>query len=244
MPNYKNGKIYRLVCNKTGEQYIGSTTQTLARRLGGHKRDSLNPNKKCRSFQIIGRGNYEIVLIEDCPCDTKEQLFRRERFFIETMDCVNKKIPLRTVKEYREANRDTISKLNKEYYEANRDTILEKTKQYYDANRDRKLEQQKQYREANRDTILEQTKQYYEANRDTILEQQKQHYVANRDTILEYKKQYQKRRYEEDPDEFRRQRRDYYHANKEQISIQRKEYRERLKQQAIEASLLPPVSTV
>jgi hypothetical protein len=37
MPNYKDGKIYSIVCNITDECYIGSTTKpTLARRLAGH----------------------------------------------------------------------------------------------------------------------------------------------------------------------------------------------------------------
>jgi len=30
---YKNGKIYRIVFNITGEQYIGSTCKTLKQRL-------------------------------------------------------------------------------------------------------------------------------------------------------------------------------------------------------------------
>lgn len=175
MPNYKNGKIYRIVCNETGEQYIGSTTETLARRLSGHKRSSITPNKKCRSFQIIGRGNYEIVLIEDCPCETKEQLHRRERHFIETMDCVNKKIPLRTNKEYYEANREQ----SRQYYEANRDIKLEQSRQYYETNRDRKLEYQLQYQrrrfEEDPDAFRRQRRDYYAANKDRLKQERKEY---------------------------------------------------------------------
>ena len=31
--DYKNGKIYRIVCEETGRQYIGSTCSTLVKRL-------------------------------------------------------------------------------------------------------------------------------------------------------------------------------------------------------------------
>ena len=36
MPNYQNGKIYKIVCNITGLVYIGSTIENLTERLWGH----------------------------------------------------------------------------------------------------------------------------------------------------------------------------------------------------------------
>jgi hypothetical protein len=37
MPNYQDGKIYKIICNITDECYIGSTCElTVARRLAGH----------------------------------------------------------------------------------------------------------------------------------------------------------------------------------------------------------------
>ena len=68
---YKNGKIYRIVCNITGEQYIGSTCKTLKQRLQQHK-----ASYKCykggkgnyiTSFKILENDNCAIVLIEDYP---------------------------------------------------------------------------------------------------------------------------------------------------------------------------------
>jgi len=37
MPNYANGKIYTIRFHNSNEIYIGSTTQSLAVRFGGHK---------------------------------------------------------------------------------------------------------------------------------------------------------------------------------------------------------------
>jgi hypothetical protein len=50
-------------------------------------------------YEILEKNNYEIILIENYPCETKEELHKRERHFIESMQCVNKVIPTRTHKD-------------------------------------------------------------------------------------------------------------------------------------------------
>ena len=104
MPKYENGKIYRIICNQTGLQYIGSTTISLSARLSQHKK-ILKDGKSGTSKIVLQNGDYNIVLLQDFPCDRKEQLLQRERYYIETMDCVNKKIPNRTKKEWYEGNK-------------------------------------------------------------------------------------------------------------------------------------------
>lgn len=42
------------------------------------------------SFRILYEDNPEIFLIELYPCNTKDELIVRERFCIETMECINK----------------------------------------------------------------------------------------------------------------------------------------------------------
>ena len=102
MVNYQDGKIYKLV--GSGLTYVSSTSQRLSKRLYGHKNNFHQYQKgNCRnttSFQIIERGNVDIVLLEKFPCNTKEELHARERYWIEKLDCVNKIIPTRTNKEY------------------------------------------------------------------------------------------------------------------------------------------------
>lgn len=100
MPNYSKSKIYKIVCNITGETYYGSTTQALSSRLAGHKNDLKRKTKGCSSKQILERENYNIILCEEVCCDNKEQLKAIERKYIEENECVNKNIPLRTKKEY------------------------------------------------------------------------------------------------------------------------------------------------
>jgi len=103
MVNYQNGKIYKIVGNNL--TYYGSTCEpTLAKRLTKHK-CALNEYKKGQrrfitSFKIIESGEYNIVLVEKHSCKSKDELHKRERFYIENNECVNKVIPGRTHKEY------------------------------------------------------------------------------------------------------------------------------------------------
>jgi predicted GIY-YIG superfamily endonuclease len=41
MPNYQDGKIYKIVDNTNGDIYIGSSTIRLSARLQNHKQDIL-----------------------------------------------------------------------------------------------------------------------------------------------------------------------------------------------------------
>lgn len=109
MVNYTLGKVYKIVCNVSGEIYIGSTTQpTLAMRLATHKQQT----NTCKSKQIIARGDYSIILIENFPCNNRDELHSRERHYIDTNCCINKKKPLTALeretysKDYRKSHKD------------------------------------------------------------------------------------------------------------------------------------------
>ena len=101
------------------------------------------------SYKLFENDNYNIFLVENYPCNSKDELLSRERFYIENNECVNKCIPCRT---------------RKEYIEANKDKIKEQTKEYREANKDKIKQMKAEYREANKDKI----KEYYEKNKDKI----------------------------------------------------------------------------
>lgn len=108
MIKYDLGKIYKIVCNITGEIYIGSTIQTLALRLATHK----HYNNTCTSKQIIERGDYSIELIENYTCNTRDELHSRERYYIDTLTCINNNKPLTDLeretyaRDYRQRRQD------------------------------------------------------------------------------------------------------------------------------------------
>ncbi len=98
MVNYELGKIYKIIDNTNGNVYVGSTCEpTLAKRLAKH-RDNYKSHCKGTSihyitaFDIIANNNYDIVLLESYPCQSKDELFKRERHYIETTECINKYI--------------------------------------------------------------------------------------------------------------------------------------------------------
>jgi len=155
MVNYQLAKIYQIICNTTGKKYIGATCQQkLCTRLAHH----VSKKNTTTSREIIEGGNYEMVLIEDYPCTSKDQLHRRERHFIETLECVNKQIPCRTHKEYDYQNKDKIQEYQKNHYVDNKYEILKQQKIYQQNNRVEILEKQKIYRQDNRAEILEKKK--------------------------------------------------------------------------------------
>ena len=157
MVNYQDSKIYRIVCNTTEKQYIGSTSVALSARLAKHKsnfKDWKNGKGSfMSSFLLLEGENYQIVLIEEYPCNTKEQLLFRERYWIEQYSqCVNKiRKPISTPEERKECFNN--------WYKANRATIIEKAKVY---------------REDNKEHYQDYLKQYYIDNKDVFLEKQKQ----------------------------------------------------------------------
>jgi len=157
MTDYKNGKIYKIVCKETGKVYIGSTKKSLNRRLQEHKQDYKRycEEKKnyITSFEIFKKNNYEIVLIEEYPCDSRQQLETRERYYIENCECINKTIPTRTKQEYCDENKAKIQEYKKEY-----------NIQYRKENKEKIQEYKKQYREENKQKIQE----YYEENKEKM----------------------------------------------------------------------------
>jgi hypothetical protein len=109
MIDYSKGKIYTIRSHQTDKIYIGSTTQPLSERFRDHKKkfkywkDGRGSNY-VSSYEILKYDDAYIELLEDCDCERKEQLHKREGALIREMDCVNKLIAGRTDKEYRTAN--------------------------------------------------------------------------------------------------------------------------------------------
>jgi hypothetical protein len=114
-------------------------------------------------------------------------LNKKEREYIDNLECVNKIIPTRTpkeyyednkdkMKEYREDNKDKIKEVNKIYCENNKDKIKETKKIYDDANKESK----KNYRQNNKEKIAEKNKIYRQNNKVKIAEQKHKRYIKKK----------------------------------------------------------------
>lgn len=135
MVNYQLGKIYKIVCRITGEVYIGSTCEpTLSRRLVSHRSAckhfyEKNRGSRFASFQIILRGDYYIDLLENFPCNSSDELRKKEREYYDKIECINVCRPFLYVEEL-QAER-------KIYDEIHKDIIREQHIQYIDEHRER-----------------------------------------------------------------------------------------------------------
>ena len=86
MPNYANGKVYKLISSVDGRIYIGSTTVSLSTRLAQHKSTAKKtPTPVYRHFNTIGWDKVRIVLLETVTCFNKEQLIQREQHYIDLL---------------------------------------------------------------------------------------------------------------------------------------------------------------
>ena len=98
--------------------------------MSKHKYDSLNKPTIFFYQHIDDWDNWYIELFEKFPCNSKEELNKREGEIIREIGTVNKQIAGRTKKEYYEDNKDKMKQHYKEYQEKNKDTIAEKNKKY------------------------------------------------------------------------------------------------------------------
>ena len=119
MPNYNEGKIYKIVCKTTGLAYIGSTTKELSFRLAQHKHKY--KYRSTSSSRVLENNNFEIILLEEFPCNGLHELLTRERYYIENNTCVNIGKPIRTPDDI-QVNKEK----SKQRYALNREKRLEK----------------------------------------------------------------------------------------------------------------------
>jgi len=169
MPDYKNGKIYKLFSYDNDLIYIGSTTQELYKRLCEHKSRANICNSK---LLFEASNNVKIELIEEYACNNKMELTKKEGEHIRANDCVNKVIAGRSNKEWHDDNKDKQKEYHKEYRNKNKDKI----KEYLKNNKDKINERLKKYREDNRDKIKEYNNKWLEDNRDKLKEYRREKY--------------------------------------------------------------------
>ena len=126
MPDYTKGTIYMLeptIDYEEGDIYYGSTTQSLHKRFYEHKKlFRLNYQGKSKTlFEKYGIENVKIILIKNYPCEGKKELEAEEATYIRNNKCVNRNIPSRSQKEYREDNKEKLKAYFKDYYETKKE---------------------------------------------------------------------------------------------------------------------------
>ena len=128
MPDYSKTIIYKLCCKNLNikEIYVGSTCN-FTKRKHCHKSSTNNlndTNYNCKVYKFIRDNgnfqNWEMVMVEEFPCENKLQKLQRERYWCEELKSeLNSDVPGRDMKEYRQDNREKF----KEWREENKEKI-------------------------------------------------------------------------------------------------------------------------
>lgn len=206
MVNYGNGKIYKIVSSYTDMVYIGSTTKKyLSQRMVKHRSD-LNQWMKGKqgfisSISILLYGDAKIILLEDYPCNSKDELTAREQHYIDlysdvAVNCQNsstgpdkKEYTKQYAKQYRKDNEKYYKQYFKQYYLENKEKYTQQQKQYYLDNQEKIKQYAKQYRKDNEEHYKQYFKQHYLDNKENIKQYKQQYYSTNQEKIKQYRSQ-------------------------------------------------------
>jgi GIY-YIG catalytic domain len=221
---YKNTVIYKIQCKdeKITDIYIGHTTN-FKQRNNVHKNNCNIKTSKGHNYKIYkiirengGWDNWNMIIIEEYPCENVNEAKERERYWIEKESSqLNVTIPNRSQKEYSQI-----------YRLVHKEEISEKSKIYRNNNKDKI----KEYIESNKEKISFQKKDWYQENKEQILQKAKEHYEENKEKKIEYQKEY----VEKNKEKIKSYQDEYREKNKTQLYEKKKIYREKHKQEAYE----------
>ena len=215
---YSKGTIYKIVDIGYNLCYLGSTCEELSKRMArhrGHYKDYQKGN--CRHLTVFdifdkhGVDHCKIELVEYYPCTNRAELLRREGWYIQQTECVNKLIMGRTKEEAKEAYKN----VKQAYYHNNKEHVKDKVKAYCEENAQKVKEQHAQYYQKNKEMLAAKRKEYYAQNREVVREKQHIKYQQNKETICEKQKVWRAN-------------------NKDKIKERDRRYYENLKQKRIE----------
>jgi hypothetical protein len=193
--DYAKGRIYKIepICeHDENEVYYGSTCQLLCKRMDSHRSDyrlwTSGKHNKTSSYELFkkyGVENCKIYLVELYPCETKEELFAREGYYIKNNKCVNKHVPGRTRKEHYEDTKEILLEQRKPYQ-----------KEYYKNHKEKHSQTNKEYREKHKDEIKEYLKVYNDEHKQEISINGKDYYKKNSEMIKQRSKNYRQKNIE------------------------------------------------
>ena len=194
---YQSGKIYKIWNDVNAEIYVGSTHDTLSRRMTKHRTTAKTDisRKIYQTMNELGIEHFRIELIENFPCKSKEELNAREGHWIRLIGTLNSSIAGRNKQEYYSEQKAVILEQQQKHYEKNKEIIQERQKKYRESHTEEISLQKKAYYEENKTKINEFKKDWYEKNKEAVIARVKANSEVNHDQKLEYyKKRYQEKK--------------------------------------------------
>ena len=142
---YNETKIYKLVDQINQYYYIGSTTNTLSRRIFEHKKQSkICPDRKIyKYFSNVGWENVKIILIEECNLENRNQQMREENKHIEMNikdeKCLNSLHSFRDPEIYKKEKKEYMESYMRKYYQEHKKEMWECGKLYRQEHKEDKI---------------------------------------------------------------------------------------------------------
>ena len=123
------GYIYMISSNN--KNYIGSTVKLVKYRFSFHKsaykRYKRGVGDYCSVFDVFDEGETTLTILKTYQCNNELELRKYENQCVLLLDCVNKNMPSRTLKQYYIDNKISF----KLRYQMNKIRLIQYQKEYY-----------------------------------------------------------------------------------------------------------------
>ena len=243
---YPSAVIYVLQCIDN-YYYIGSTINNPRFRLNNHKNDSNKyPDRPVYDHILkIGWPNVMLQIVEEYPCDTKQDLQLKEDEYIKEsihddycLNHIRAKVSSDERKEnmtnYYLTHREQILKQHKAYLESNKQKVDAYQAAYRQENAEERCEYSRQYAADHPEQVKATKKAYYEANKEECVAKQKAYVNSNKEAVKQRKREWAAKNKEAIAEKHRA----YVNLNKEKIQERGKAYyeenREAIRQKSTE----------
>lgn len=164
--SYQDAVIYSITNTSNGKQYIGST-RDYNNRCRQHNGAMNNENDKTYQYLLyqdirsLGIDKFEFKIIENYPCNDKDELREREDYYIQLY-----KPKYNSCRAY--LSKEEVKELRHNYRESHKEEMKEYHRRYNELNKDKVSQRRYNYYQINKDKISIKGRSRYERNKDKI----------------------------------------------------------------------------
>ena len=242
MPDYTKGRVYVVHNTFDTRKYVGSTTGSLAKRMGEHRWAANHGNERPLYVAMREHGvdKFYIQHVKDYACERKEQLNAEEGRVMREMNTLapngynlflagrktkewiadNKERYDARVREYRATHQEELKAYFREQHAKNRDTNNAKRREYRSAHLEAEAAAKKAYYETHKAEVIAKVRDYQAAHAEERKTQVRAFRVANAAMMKERARAFR----EAHADEIRATDRARYAANREARIARQKAY--------------------
>ena len=198
-----SGIIYCIKNSIDDEVYVGSTTESLHKRMIKHKCDMKRFADKplYSKMNELGFDKFNIELLEEIKTETRHQLRIAEGRYIVEIGTLNVQKTGRPLsewrKEWRQINREHLVEKKREWNKEHRVENNEKRRERYHANREVENAASKTWKENNREHCNQYKMDYYYAHHEEQLKKRSEYREKNREHINAVKKAWSEKKREQ-----------------------------------------------